>query len=93
MGLFKDLEGGEDVLDTAVLLFTKDDYFASSDVSAKNGNCAMFVRPDDKSVPKDAMSAKHLIIVGGATTGHPNETLLSGNTKYDTCASVAKYLG
>ena len=91
--LFKDLKGVEDVLDVAVLLFSKEDYFAGSDVAVKNGNCALFVRPADHSVPKDAMSAKHLIVVGGSSTGHANETLLSGNTKYDTCAAVAKYLG
>jgi len=83
----------ENVLDVAVLLFTKDDYFAGSDVSVKNGNCAIFIRLDDRSVPKYAMSAKHLIVVGGGSTGHANETLLSGNTKYDTCEAVAKYLG
>jgi len=83
----------DDVLDEAVLLNTKEDYWAGADVAAKNGNCAVFVRGADKSVPKDAMSAKQLIVIGGATTGHPNEVLLSGNTKYDTAAAVAKYLG
>ena len=82
-----------DVLDVAVLLFTKEDYWAGADVAAKNGNCAVFVRPADRSVPKDAMSAKMLIVVGGATTGHSSEVLLSGNTKYDTAEAVAKYLG
>jgi len=82
-----------DVLDVAVLLFTKDDYWSGSDVAVKNGNCALFIRPADRSVPKDAMSVKHLIVVGGATTNHPNETLLSGNNKYDTAQAVAKYLG
>jgi len=88
------LWGGEDMkLDVAVLLFTKDDYWAGTDVAAKEGNCAMFIRPANLSVPKDAMSAKKLIVIGGGTTGHSNEVLLSGNTKYDTAAVVAKYLG
>jgi len=88
------LWGGEDMsLDIAVLLFTKEDYWAGTDVAAKEGNCAMFIRPANFSVPKDAMSAKKLIVVGGSTTGHPNEVLLSGNTKYDTAAVVKKYLG
>ena len=91
--LFKDLKGGSEVLDVAVLLFTKEDYWAGADVSAKNGNCAVFVRPADRSVPKDAMSAKVLIVVGGPTTGHSSEVLLSGEDKYDTAAAVAKYLG
>ena len=89
---YKEMEGN-DVLDVAVLLFTKDDYWAGADVAAKNGNCAIFVRPDDHSVPADAKSAKQLIVVGGPTTGHPHEVLLSGNNKYDTASAVAKYLG
>jgi hypothetical protein len=82
-----------DVLNVAVLLFTKEDYWAGADVAAKNGNCAVFVRPADHSVPADAMSAKHLIVVGGGSINHPNQTLLSGNTKYDTATAVGKYLG
>ena len=81
------------MLNVAVLLYTKEDYWAGADVAAKNGNCAIFVRPDDHSVPVDAKSAKQLIVIGGPTTGHPNEVLLSGNTKYDSAAAVAKYLG
>ncbi|MHB8074148.1 N-acetylmuramoyl-L-alanine amidase [Desulfosporosinus fructosivorans] len=91
--LFKDLQGGSDVLEVAVLLFTKEDYWAGADVSAKNGYCAIFIRPADQSVPVDAMNANKLIVVGGSTTKHPNEVLLSGNNKYDTAAAVAKYLG
>lgn len=90
--LFKDLEGGSDVLDVAVLLFTKEDYWAGADVAAKNGNCAVFVRPADHSVPADAMSAKKLIVVGGPTAGHPGEVLLSGKNKYDTAQAVGRYL-
>jgi len=86
-------EGENDVLEVAVLLFTKEDYWAGTDVAAKNGDCAVFIRPADLSVPKDAMSAKKLIVIGGSTTNHPNEVLLSGNSKYDTAAAVAKYLG
>ena len=89
--LFKDLKG-EDVLKVAVLLFSKEDYWSGTDVAEKNGNCALFIRPADRSVPKDAMNAKQLIVIGGSTTGHANEVLLSGYTKYDTAAAVAKYL-
>lgn len=91
--LFKDLRGDNDVLNVAVLLFSKEDYWSGTDVATKNGNCAMFVRPADRSVPKDAMSAKKLIVIGGPTTGHQNEVLLSGKTKYDTAQAVGKYLG
>lgn len=90
--LFQDLQGGIDVLKVAVLLFTKDDFWAGFDVAVKNGNCAIFVRSAG-SVPAEAMSAKQLIVVGGPTVKHPNEVLLSGNDKYQTAAAVAKYLG
>lgn len=86
-------EGEKDVLEVAVLLYTKEDYWAGTDVATKNANCAIFIRPADHSVPKDAMSAKKLIIIGGPTANHPNEVLLSGYNKYDTAAAVAKYLG
>ncbi|HWQ41904.1 MAG TPA: N-acetylmuramoyl-L-alanine amidase [Desulfosporosinus sp.] len=86
-------EEEEDVLKVAVLLFSKEDYWSGTDVAAKNGNCAMFIRPVDRSVPADAMSAEKLIVVGGSTTGHSNEILLSGYDKYDTAAVVKKYLG
>jgi len=91
--LFRDLKGDGDVLEVAVLLNTKEDYWAGADVAAKNGNCAVFVRGVDKSVPKDAMAAKRLIVVGGSTAEHANEVLLSGKTKFDTAAVVGKYLG
>ncbi|TGE35857.1 N-acetylmuramoyl-L-alanine amidase [Desulfosporosinus fructosivorans] len=91
--LSKDLKGEDDVLGVAVLLNTKDDFWAGADVSVKNGNCAVFVRGEDRSVPKDAKSAEKLFVIGGATVGHPNEVLLSGNDKYDTAAAVKKYLG
>lgn len=83
----------EDMLNIAVLLDTKEDFWAGYDVSVKNGNCALFIRPDGKTVPSEAMNAKQLIVVGGAKTGHPNEVYLSGNTKYDTAEAVGKYLG
>ena len=84
-------QGGNDVLDVAVLLFSKEDYWAGYDVAVKNGNCALFTRLNG-TIPKDSMSAKHLIVVGGSSVNHPNETLLSGNTKYDTAQKVGEYL-
>ena len=88
------VKGVTEVLDVAVLLFTDNDYWAGIDVSHANGSCAIFVRGTDKTViHPDAKAAKKLIVVGGASTGHPSEMLLSGNTKYDTAAAVAKYLG
>lgn len=90
--LFSDLEGGNDMLNVAVLLFTKEDFWAGMDVSAKNGYCAVFVRPNPTTIPAEAFSAHQLIVVGGPTTNHPNEILLSGNDKYDTASAVGNYL-
>ena len=84
-------QGVNDVLDVAVLLFSKDDYFAGGDVALKY-NCAIFIRPADKSCPKEAFSAKKLIVVGGSSVNHPNQVLLSGNTKFDTATAVGKFL-
>jgi len=82
----------EDLIDTAVLIFTKEDYWAGYDVCVKNNNCALFIRYSDKSVPKDAKNTKKLYVIGGSSTGLPQEILLSGKTKYDTAQEVAKYL-
>ena len=85
---------GTETVDNALLMFSDEDYWAAKDVSAKYGGIAMFVRQGaPRTVPADALKAKHLFTIGGAATGHPNETLLSGKTKYDTVAAVAKYLG
>lgn len=87
-------ESDNEMLDVAVLLDTKEDFWDGYDVAVKNGNCAIFVRASHNAAPPAAaMSATKLIIVGGATTGHKNEVLLSGNDKYDTAAAVKKYLG
>lgn len=56
--LFKDLQGGSNVLKVAVLLFTKDDFWVGYDVAVKNSNCAIFVRPTNLSVPAEAASAE-----------------------------------
>ena len=90
---YGETKGEGDVLGVVVLLFTKDDYWAGTDVAVRNGNCGMFVRPFDRTVPHDAWNARKLIVVGGPTTGHPDEMLLSGNDKYDTAQAVKKYLG
>jgi hypothetical protein len=82
------------IVDNAILMFTDEDYWSAKDVSAKNGGIAMFVRQGaTRAIPADALKAKHLFVIGGASTGHVSETLLSGNDKYDTAAAVGKYLG
>lgn len=89
------LEGENDVLKVAVLLYTKDDFWSGTDVAGRNGNCALFIRGADpaRTVPAEAMSAQKLFVIGGPTAHHPNEVLLSGKDKYDTAAAVKKYLG
>lgn len=62
------IEEEDTVLNVAVLLFTKDDFWAGVDVSVKNGNCAIFVRPSDLSVPVGVLNSQILIVVGGPTT-------------------------
>jgi len=85
---------GEDIVDNAILKYSDEDDWSAKDVSAKLGGIAVFTRQGTtRTIPADAMKAKHLIVIGGATTGHPNETLLSGKTKFDTAAAVGKYLG
>jgi len=92
--LFRDLEGKNDVLEVAILKFSAEDEWAAKDIDAKLGGVANFTRQGaTRTIPTDAMKAKHLIVIGGATTGHPNETLLTGKTKFDTAAAVGKYLG
>ena len=86
-------EGVGVVLSVAVLLYSRDDFWAGADVAAKNRNCGIFIRSADLTAPADAWHAKQLIVVGGQTTGHPNEILLSGKGKYETAAAVKKYLG
>ena len=90
---YRETKGEGDVLGVAVLLFTKEDYWAGADVAVRNGNCGMFIRPFDQTVPPDAWIAKKLIVIGGPTTGHPNEVLLRGDDKYDTATAVKDYLG
>lgn len=85
-------KGVEDVLKVAVILFSKEDYWAGADVADKEA-AGVFIRRIDRSVPADAWNAKKLIVIGGPTTGHRGEVLLSGRDKYDTAAAVAKYLG
>jgi len=86
------LKGYEEMLNVAVLIYSEKDFWSGYDVAYKHNNCAIFVRNADKTVPGDAWNAQLLIVVGGPSTGHRNEVLLSGNTKYDTAAAVNKYL-
>jgi len=84
----------EGIVDKAILMFSDEDYWAAKDVSAKYGGLAVFTRQGAaRTIPADALMAKHLYTIGGAATGHANETLLSGNNKYDTAQAVGRHLG
>jgi len=86
-------KGDNNMLNTCILLFSKDDFWSGNDVAEKNGNCAIFIRHIDKTCPKEAFLSKQLIIIGGPDIPtHPNRIYLSGNTKFDTVQKVAKYL-
>lgn len=89
-------KGGNDVviLKIVILKFTTEDEWAAKDVDAKHGGIANFTRyGTNKSIPTEAMQADQLIVIGGPTTGHKNEILLSGKNKYETATKVATYLG
>jgi len=74
----------------AVLAHGIEDYLVPArKESIKLGNCAVFLRFDDKTPPADVFKAEHLTIVGGTSVGHPNETILSGKTWGDTSAAVS----
>lgn len=79
-------------VEKAVLAYGIDDFLVPARrVSAKNGNCAIFLRTEDHKAPTDAFKAKQLIVVGGGSVGHPNEVLLTGQSWADTCAAVGRY--
>jgi len=86
-------QGGSDMLKIAILKFTKNDDWAAEDVDVKHGGIANFTRyGTDKIIPSEALQAEQLIVIGGPTTGHKNEILLSGKDKYETAAKVDVYL-
>jgi N-acetyl-anhydromuramyl-L-alanine amidase AmpD len=96
--LFQDLQDGkikeEDniMLNFAVLLHTEKDFWAGVDIAVRH-NCGIFIREVGGTVPAEAWNAKKLVVVGGPTTGHPGEVLVSGDTRFETAAAVGKYLG
>lgn len=91
---YQNQEGGSDnVLKVAILKYTPEDEWAAKDVDQKLGGVANFTRQKTSlRIPDDAMNAEQLIVIGGPTTGHKNEILLSGKDKYETASKVAAYL-
>jgi len=85
--------GGSIKVKYAILKFTPEDEWAAKDIDALHGGIANYTRQGvNKVIPADAMIVDQLIVIGGPTTGHKNEILLSGKDKYDTAAQVRKYL-
>jgi N-acetylmuramoyl-L-alanine amidase len=85
--------GGESAVEIAILKFTPEDDWAAKDVDSKHGGVANFTRQGvSKVIPAGAMLSDRLIVIGGPTTGHKNEILLSGKDKYETATKVAEYL-
>ena len=89
-----EVEGGKKkMLKVAILKYTPEDEWAAKDIDAKHGGVANFTRQGvNKAIPEEAMLTDMLIVIGGPTTGHKNEVLLSGKDKYETAAKVAEYL-
>jgi hypothetical protein len=82
-------------MDTAILIYTQDDLETAKRLFPKYGLCAVFFRDivNKNIFSQDVFKAKHLITVGGPKVGHPNETLLSGNSWFDTNIAVGKHVG
>jgi len=81
------------VLETAIVVYGPDDLVSARRVAVVKGGCAIFIRSADGKAPLDVFKAKQLIIIGGATVGHPNEVLVTGDSWFNTVASVNKFLG
>ncbi|KLU63439.1 hypothetical protein CEB3_c02020 [Peptococcaceae bacterium CEB3] len=87
--------GGRNV-NEGILIFGPNDFPTATYLAAALGNeVAIFMRKPDSTPPKAIQSAKHLYVVGGPASGvdHPNQTILTGKTWFDTVAAVAKNLG
>jgi hypothetical protein len=85
--------GGSTMNKIAILKFTPEDEWSAKDIDAKHGGVANFTRQGaGKAIPPEAMLADLLIVIGGPTTGHKNEILLSGKDKYETASKVSDYL-
>lgn len=84
----------DDMLEVAILKFSKEDDWVANDLDVALGGVANFTRQGiDKTIPAIALSAKKLFIVGGSDiSSHPNRIYLSGKTKYDTAYEVGKFL-
>lgn len=87
-------QGGKSLMPkVAILKFTKEDNFSADPLSEKLGGVAVYCRkPGTLEIPEEAMGSGKLFVVGGATTNHPNEVLLSGNDKFKTAAIVGQWI-
>ncbi|EGW36420.1 hypothetical protein, partial [Desulfosporosinus sp. OT] len=89
-GLWKE---EDETMDHAVMYFTVNDFSIAKIVADKLGGCAMFCRnANNASIHKDAMAAKHLVVIGGAEVkNHQNATNCCGTHAEDTAILAAQY--
>jgi hypothetical protein len=77
----------------AVVYWSPRDYSVALMVANKLGGCGMFCRNEiATNIHTDAMSAKHLVVVGGSEVlNHPNVTNLCGANAPKTAIIAAEY--
>jgi len=81
-------------VEEGILIFGPDDFIAARYLAATlNNEVAIFMRNQDKTPPDSIQTVKHLYVVGGSEVNHPNQTLLSGETWFNTVEAVGKKLG
>ena len=83
----------DDGVDNAILIFSNDDFASAVRLSARYGNCAIYVRKADRTAPADVFKAKRLFVVGGTSVGHSNEEILTGANWFESNVAVGKHLG
>jgi len=90
--LKKRLEGGNNVLEHAVVYFTDTDFSSARIVSRKLGGCAMYCRDGvNANIHKDVENCEHPVIVGGAELDIPGVTNCCGLHAEDTAIKAAQY--
>lgn len=97
--LFKDLEGEDISMETAIVYWTLKDFSSAEQIAAGLGNCGMFCRNGVATLHPDAKKAKSLIVVGGPEVTYSmgvneksNITNLCGQTGPDTAILAANFV-
>lgn len=85
-------EGGNEVLKHAVIYFTAKDFSSALMVADKLGGCATFCRNGSATIHAEAMSAKHLVVIGGPECkDHANVKNCCGTGAPETAILAAQY--